>query len=677
MERNYNYTHRAGYTLFKGIGRFVMVMLAVIMLSQLNIYAQNPNPIGVAGKAGDFEIDGDFITGNCNTPLCTSPGIDWRSVLKQTTPPSIYAIPGESNVPNENAVWIVDGNSGSGVIASNREEETFAGTSNKNGDFIASGQNPYSIDTSNPSAPQKNDLTNIYVRSKVVDNKTWLFMGAETRSVDGTSYLDFEYNQAGLIKTSSQILGPTSLQSTGGRTARNGSVAGDLLFVVDFSKGGNTPIPLVFEWKQVTKGNKTTYAWVNVPIPTGLAYIVTNGNNVDPAGQNTAFAGDGSASNITMALQFVEMGVNLTDLFGTFNPCSPDATMMVKTRTSSSYTSELKDFSIFDFAVVPPAQMQDIDSKATCPSETATFEATVSGQGANALNVAWYKVTTPDNPNTPSNDEVLELIIDDDDKYDINVSGLTSKLEIFKVATADAGSYKAVLSGATCGAPFEYTTLIINTVDKPIVTILEPSICESRPTGTLTVCNPLEGGNYYLEQLDGNGDPVTSYHQEVLAYDPVDGALEFTGLVAGYPFTLKVEKAGCEAVATCDDIVTACTTRTAGQGKTVSVETVESSSKLYNAENKLNEKIDENVTAYPVPFSRKTTVEFKLAKSERYEINLYDMRGNLVKQLKSGKAKAGELQQVEVDGANLAEGMYLVRVVSSQGAKTVKLLKKE
>ena len=56
---------------------------------------------------------------------------------------------------------------------------------------------------------------------------------------------------------------------------------------------------------------------------------------------------------------------------------------------------------------------------------------------------------------------------------------------------------------------------------------------------------------------------------------------------------------------------------------------------------------------------------------------MYDMKGTLIKQLKSGKGKAGELQQIKVDGQKLPEGMYLVRVVTRDGAQTVKLLKKE
>lgn len=81
--------------------------------------------------------------------------------------------------------------------------------------------------------------------------------------------------------------------------------------------------------------------------------------------------------------------------------------------------------------------------------------------------------------------------------------------------------------------------------------------------------------------------------------------------------------------------------------------------------------------AYPTPFSDKATIEFATTADENYSVRLYDMRGALVKELKAGTAKAGVVNQVEVDGRNLPEGLYLARVISDSGARTVKLLLKK
>lgn len=83
-----------------------------------------------------------------------------------------------------------------------------------------------------------------------------------------------------------------------------------------------------------------------------------------------------------------------------------------------------------------------------------------------------------------------------------------------------------------------------------------------------------------------------------------------------------------------------------------------------------------DLTAYPVPFRDKTTVEFKSERAGNYVINLYDLKGQLITELEAGKSQAGEIQKVEVDGRNLPEGMYFIRVVDSAGSRSVKLLKK-
>lgn len=81
--------------------------------------------------------------------------------------------------------------------------------------------------------------------------------------------------------------------------------------------------------------------------------------------------------------------------------------------------------------------------------------------------------------------------------------------------------------------------------------------------------------------------------------------------------------------------------------------------------------------AYPTPFTDKAVIEFTVAQNENFSMRLFDMRGALVRELKSGEAKAGLVNTVEVDGKGLPEGLYIARMVTDSGTKTVKLLKKE
>ncbi|WP_114784191.1 T9SS type A sorting domain-containing protein [Botryobacter ruber] len=199
----------------------------------------------------------------------------------------------------------------------------------------------------------------------------------------------------------------------------------------------------------------------------------------------------------------------------------------------------------------------------------------------------------------------------------------------------------------------------------PIVTITEPTICGDG-TGTLTVCNPHVGATYTLTQDTGGGTftPV-SYES---------GTLSFTGLVAGKNFNLKVEIGtieNCVIEINCDStssIVAECTSGASASGQIING--TSSSSSLQSIDK------TEKVTAYPVPFSDKATIEFKAEKNGTYEVNLYDITGNLIKKLNTGTAKAGEVSKVEVDGRNLSEGMYFIRIENGKGVKTIKLLKK-
>lgn len=77
---------------------------------------------------------------------------------------------------------------------------------------------------------------------------------------------------------------------------------------------------------------------------------------------------------------------------------------------------------------------------------------------------------------------------------------------------------------------------------------------------------------------------------------------------------------------------------------------------------------------HPNPFSDKATVRFVLAQGGTYTLGLYDAKGKRVAVLQQGQARAGEQNATEVDGASLARGLYLLRLQTTTGARTVKLL---
>ncbi|NDK57722.1 T9SS type A sorting domain-containing protein [Pontibacter fetidus] len=83
-------------------------------------------------------------------------------------------------------------------------------------------------------------------------------------------------------------------------------------------------------------------------------------------------------------------------------------------------------------------------------------------------------------------------------------------------------------------------------------------------------------------------------------------------------------------------------------------------------------------TAFPMPFADRTTVEFTSNADQKYTVQLFDSRGRMVKELKVGTARAGEIISVEVDGRDLPNGMYIAHIVGESGVKkSIKLINRK
>lgn len=79
-------------------------------------------------------------------------------------------------------------------------------------------------------------------------------------------------------------------------------------------------------------------------------------------------------------------------------------------------------------------------------------------------------------------------------------------------------------------------------------------------------------------------------------------------------------------------------------------------------------------TAYPTAFSESTTLAFVLEKDGAYTLDMYDMKGSLVRRVHQGVAKAGIRHTHELSGNGLAEGLYITRLSTSSTAHTLKVV---
>jgi hypothetical protein len=87
---------------------------------------------------------------------------------------------------------------------------------------------------------------------------------------------------------------------------------------------------------------------------------------------------------------------------------------------------------------------------------------------------------------------------------------------------------------------------------------------------------------------------------------------------------------------------------------------------------RLEEQFDEtgiSMNAYPNPFSNNLTIDFKSEFDGHVKVEILTVIGQLIAEPFDGEVMANEVQSVTFDSANLAEGMYIVRI--SAGNETV------
>lgn len=170
--------------------------------------------------------------------------------------------------------------------------------------------------------PNKNELTKFYEASEQgTDGDIFLYLGWERLVNIGNANLDFEINQAVTPGFNTTATGPLTLVRT----------AGDLLINYDFGGSGTPTLGLNF-WLTAANGNTASQCFSANTLPCWGSHL-TLGSLVAEGAVNPSTGLFGEAS------------INLTDA-GVFPPgvCKAFGSAFVKSRSSSSFTAELKDF---------------------------------------------------------------------------------------------------------------------------------------------------------------------------------------------------------------------------------------------------------------------------------------------------------------------------------------------
>ena len=80
-------------------------------------------------------------------------------------------------------------------------------------------------------------------------------------------------------------------------------------------------------------------------------------------------------------------------------------------------------------------------------------------------------------------------------------------------------------------------------------------------------------------------------------------------------------------------------------------------------------KLEQN---YPNPFNPTTTISFSLAKAAEVKLQVFDVKGSLIKTILNEQKSAGDYS-VQFDASNLSSGTYLYKLETPNGVQTKKM----
>ena len=183
--------------------------------------------------------------------------------------------------------------------------------------------------------PNKNDLTRFYEASEQAANNgdIFLYLAWERLVNIGNANLDFEINQNSTSGFGANTTGPVNLNRT----------AGDLLVTYDFG-GSGTPTLGLNTWLTQAAGNTVSQCFSANALPCWGKHVTLNGANSEGGVNNGSITEPIAGTSLGTGL-FGEAAIDLTAA-GVFpaGSCEAFGSAFLKSRSSSSFTAEIKDF---------------------------------------------------------------------------------------------------------------------------------------------------------------------------------------------------------------------------------------------------------------------------------------------------------------------------------------------
>ena len=282
-------------------------------------------PVGLADLAGGCDFAPVGTTASCLGPLpgSTFAGGDGNLLTSPTT----FGTTDWQNAPSPLAAGV--------DLASGSSDNSF-GQGTKEDDpnvTVVTGSIP----------PNKSDLIRFYEAAEFASGSNFLYLAWERTNILGNANMDFEISQNATTGFSGSTTGAILLNRT----------PGDLLVTYDFANGGGRPILGLNRWlvsgtNPSVPGFSPNVCFASNSFPCWGDHLVLNAGESEGAVNNLDAVTDPINPNAPRSLPtltFGETAINLTTA-GVFLPtvCNALGSIFLKSRASSSFTSEVKDF---------------------------------------------------------------------------------------------------------------------------------------------------------------------------------------------------------------------------------------------------------------------------------------------------------------------------------------------
>jgi hypothetical protein len=542
---------------------------------------------------------------------------------------------------------------GAAFIRDYHGDDSTAFSGSKNGDTPGNWYSPAST-----PVPNKNDILDVMAHMRRdgpgMTDSLWMFGGVSIEGTTGDRYFDFEMYQTDLVynKSSGTFTGygPDAGHTTWQFDASgNITKPGDIIFSADYGSSTLSAIeariwidksslsitPAGFNWSGTfdgaTNGAQFGYAGIK-PKTSGSFYTGIENNDNIWAGAFSLIRVNNSVVTNYIPSQFMEFSVNLTKLgldpatmVGKNNCDMPFKRILVKSRSSTSFTSQLKDF------VAPINFFQSLRVKAQSDVSLACgLTGSVTLKVANLVQSSVYTWKTSNGHilTNPANDSIM---VDSAGTYIV-----TQQLQ------------------ASCPA-YSTDTVVVDPLSKTCF-ILRASITDF----SATVLN---------KKAELKWSVVNNNEIKYFEIESSSDAVHFT---AFQKINNSASNASNMSYKFIDDLLQKKSDLAYYRLKMVHYDDQISYSKIIRLS--LNENWSVNI--FPNPVIDKMQMSITAPANENIEIAIYDASGRLMRKMNTSILKGNSKINVS-DFQSWATGIYSVKVISGKNIFVDKFLIKK